>query len=78
MERLRKRLELPDGTVAYLYRHAMATDALLAGVDLPVLAQMLGHADTRMISKVYGHLVKHPKHIADAVAKMSRDRIQPR
>ena len=78
MERLRKRLNLPDGTVAYLYRHAMATDALLAGVDLPVLAQMLGHTDTRMISKVYGHLVKHPGHIADAVAKMASDRIKPR
>lgn len=69
MERLRKRLKLPPGTVVYLYRHTMATNALLAGQTTATVAALLGHVDTRMVSKVYGHLDNHSPHLLDAAAK---------
>lgn len=76
MERLRKKLDLPDGTVAYLYRHAMATDALVAGQSISVVAQLLGHTDTRMVSKVYGHLDKHSRYLLDAAASTAVARLK--
>lgn len=78
MERLRTKLDLPDGTVAYLYRHSMATDALLAGQSVSVVAQLLGHTDTRMVSKVYGHLDKHSQFLVDAAASTAKNRIKSR
>ena len=35
------------------------------GVPLLVVAKNLGHADTRMIEKYYGHLA--PSYVADAI-----------
>jgi hypothetical protein len=35
------------------------------GVPLLVVAQTLGHADTRMVEKVYGHLAK--SFVSDAI-----------
>jgi integrase len=39
--------------------------AVMAGVPLLVVAKNLGHADTRMVEKHYGHLA--PSYIADAI-----------
>lgn len=75
MERLRTRLDLPKDVVAYLYRHTLATDALLAGQTIAVVAQLLGHTDTRMVSRVYSHLEKHPSHLIDAMAKTAESRL---
>lgn len=75
MERLRVKLDLPDGTVAYLYRHSMATDALLAGQSTAVVSALLGHTDTRMVSKVYGHLDKHSQFLSDAAKAVAESRI---
>ncbi len=77
MDRLRKKLNLPDGTVAYLYRHSMATNALLSGQSTAVVAQLLGHTDTRMVSKVYGHLDKHSQFLVDAASDAAKERISP-
>ncbi len=76
MDRLRKKLDLPAGTVAYLYRHAMATDALLAGQSTAVVSALLGHTDTRMVSKVYGHLDKHSQFLVDAANATARSRLE--
>jgi hypothetical protein len=35
----------------------------MRGVPLAVIAQQLGHADTRMVEKHYGHLA--PSYVAD-------------
>lgn len=75
MERLRVKLGLPDGTVAYLYRHSMATDALVAGQSTAVVSALLGHTDTRMVSKVYGHLDKHSQFLTDAADATAKARI---
>jgi integrase len=74
-ERLRTKLDLPEGTVAYLYRHSMATDALLAGQSTAVVSALLGHTDTRMVSKVYGHLDKHSEFLSAAAKAVAESRM---
>lgn len=56
MRRLREKLGLPAGTVTYSYRHTFTTDALEKGMTSSVLAELLGHRDTSMIDRHYGHL----------------------
>jgi integrase len=46
-------------------RHTWASHAVMNGVPLFVVAKNLGHADTRMVEKHYGHLA--PSYIADAI-----------
>jgi len=46
-------------------RHTYASHAIMNGVPLLVVAKNLGHADTRMVEKHYGHLA--PSYVADAI-----------
>lgn len=46
-------------------RHTYASRLAMRGVPLAVIAAQLGHADTRMVEKHYGHL--SPNYIADTV-----------
>jgi integrase len=46
-------------------RHTWASHAVMNGVPLLVVAKNLGHADTRMVEKHYGHLA--PSYVADAI-----------
>jgi integrase len=46
-------------------RHCWASHAVMLGLPLLVVAKNLGHADTRMVEKHYGHLA--PSYIADAI-----------
>jgi integrase len=46
-------------------RHTWASLAVMAGMPLLVVAKNLGHSDTRMVEKHYGHLA--PSYGADAV-----------
>ena len=46
-------------------RHTYASHAAMAGAPLLVVAKNLGHADTRMVEKHYGHLSQ--SYIADAI-----------
>jgi integrase len=46
-------------------RHSYASRLAMRGVPLAVIAQQLGHADTRMVEKHYGHLA--PSYVADTV-----------
>ena len=46
-------------------RHTWASHAVMGGVPLLVVAKNLGHSDTRMVEKHYGHL--EPNYIADAI-----------
>jgi integrase len=48
-------------------RHTWASLAVMAGVPLMVVAKNLGHADTRMVEKHYGHLA--PSYIVEAIRK---------
>jgi integrase len=40
----------------HVTRHTWASQAVMGGMPLLVVAQNLGHADTRMVEKHYGHL----------------------
>jgi integrase len=46
-------------------RHTYASLSVMAGMPLLVLAKNMGHSDTRMVEKHYGHLA--PNFIADAI-----------
>jgi integrase len=46
-------------------RHTWASLSVMAGMPLMVVARNLGHADTRMVERHYGHLA--PSFIADAI-----------
>ena len=50
-------------------RHTYASGLVNAGVPLVFVAQQLGHRDTRMVEKHYGHLCQNAK--ADAVKKLA-------
>jgi integrase len=49
----------------HVLRHTWASLAVMNGVPLLVVAKNLGHSDTRMVEKHYGHLA--PSYIADAI-----------
>jgi integrase len=70
---LRKKLGLPKGIVAYTFRHAWVTDALERGVPIASLAELAGHSNTAMISKVYSKLSQKRKHLAEMAAKAAGD-----
>ena len=46
-------------------RHTWASLAVMNGVPLLVVAKNLGHADTRMVEKHYGHLA--PSYVREAI-----------
>ena len=48
-------------------RHTWASHAVMGGMPLPVVAKNLGHTDTRMVERHYGHLA--PSYVAELVRK---------
>jgi integrase len=51
----------------HVTRHTWASHAVMNGMPLMVVAKNLGHADTRMVEKFYGHLA--PSYVADEIRK---------
>lgn len=47
------------------FRHTYASRLAMKGVPFAVIAAQLGHADTRMVEKHYGHLA--PSYVADTI-----------
>lgn len=45
----------------YNLRHSFASHALEQGIDAPTVSYAMGHRDTTMVMKVYGHMVNRPK-----------------
>jgi integrase len=52
-------------------RHTWASHRVMKGAPLIVVAQVLGHADTRMVEKHYGHLA--PSYVRDVVRATALD-----
>lgn len=66
--RLKERLGLADDVCAYLLRHAFGTNAVLNGVDVATVAELMGHASTEVTTSVYIHLADQRSHLQDAAA----------
>lgn len=47
---------LSPGITFHGLRHTYASSLVMAGVPLPVVAANLGHSDTRMVERHYGHM----------------------
>lgn len=60
MKNPQEKLGVPEGTVAYAYRHTWTTNAVLNGVNLAMVATMLGHKNTT--SAGTGSGVRHSHH----------------
>jgi integrase len=59
----RAKIEPPIGI--HILRHTWASHAVMNGVPLMVVAKNLGHVDTKMVERHYGHLA--PSFVADAI-----------
>ena len=68
MEKAYKAAKIPKVTFHEL-RHTYASQLILRGMPLLYVAAQLGHRDTRMVERYYGHLV--PSAVAKAVKKHS-------
>jgi integrase len=60
-----KRARIAPPVPFHVLRHTWASLAVMAGAPLMVVARNLGHADTRMVERHYGHLA--PSYIADTI-----------
>jgi integrase len=52
-------------------RHTYASTMVRKGAPLMVVAQALGHTDTRMVDKHYAHLA--PSYVADTIRRLAPD-----
>jgi integrase len=59
------RAKISQAVSFHSLRHSWASLAAMNGTPLPVIAQNLGHTDTRMVERFYGHLA--PSYVADAI-----------
>jgi len=67
--RLREKLPHLAGVVAYSYRHTFCTDALVNGVGVAQVAELMGHAGTDMVTSVYSKLSGQVAHLREAARK---------
>jgi integrase len=59
------RARIQPAITFHALRHSWASLSVMGGVPLLVVAKNLGHSDTRMVERHYGHLA--PNYVADAI-----------
>ena len=64
------RAKLSEVTLHEL-RHTYASTMVRGGAPLMIVAQALGHSDTRMVEKHYAHLA--PSYVADTIRRLAPD-----
>ena len=69
MRRACKAARLDERISFHGLRHTWASHAVMAGMPLMVVAKNLGHVDTRMVEKHYGHW--HPSFVVEQVRKFA-------
>jgi site-specific recombinase XerD len=55
-----------------LLRHAFGTNAILNGVDVATVAELMGHTSLEIVSRVYLHLADQHSHLTAAAEKATR------
>lgn len=60
-----KRAKIAPAVSFHVLRHTHGSLLAMKGVPMPVIAQQLGHADTRMTEKHYAHL--SPSYVAETI-----------
>jgi integrase len=73
-KRLRQKLPHLKGLIAYAYRHSFATDALVNGVGIAQVAELLGHTSTDMVMRHYSHIAGNVGHMREAAMKAANHR----
>lgn len=68
-KRLREKLPHLAGVISYTMRHSFATQALVNGVGIAHVAELMGHVDTSMVSHHYAHLAGNVQHMRDAALR---------
>jgi integrase len=68
-KRLREKLPHLAGVISYTARHSFATQALVRGVGIAQVAELLGHVDTSMVSEHYAHLAGNVQHMREMAAR---------
>jgi len=63
--RVRIKLKLGGDLVAYLYRHAAATDLLESGAGIAQVCEILSHKGTDMVMRHYSKLKQRRDHLRD-------------
>jgi integrase len=76
MRRLREKFNLPQGTVAYSFRHGYITEGIVNGVDVATMATLTG-TSVEMIAKHYGHLDQKSAHLKIAAHRAIGSRAAP-
>ncbi len=66
---LRAKLKHLAGVISYTLRHSFATQALVNGVGIAHVAELLGHTDTKMVSQHYAHLAGNVQHMRETVTR---------
>ena len=56
----------------YAIRHTFATDSLLNGVGMQETAELMGHADTQMLSRHYQHIAANREHLRKALDQATK------
>lgn len=67
---------VPKDVTAYCTRHGFAVSLVKKGIATKSISDVMGHADTRMVERVYAHATsaetQHLKAVADLAEKKSR------
>ena len=72
--RVREKLGLGGDLVAYLYRHAVATDLLETGAGIAQVSEILGHKGTDMVMRHYQKLRHRRDHLREQMVKRTGGR----
>jgi integrase len=70
LRRSRAAAGIPNDAVLYGLRHAFGTRAILRGVDVKTLSELMGHTTTRM-TEHYLHLAGQRSHLAAAMERIN-------
>jgi integrase len=73
LKRLRSRAGVPDDVTLYGLRHEFGTQAILNGIDMKTLAELMGHETTRM-TEHYVHMAGASKHLHTSMRRATSRR----